>query len=232
MPPATATSRSPARTAASIRPAARRPEAQTLLTVSDGTSLGMPAAICAWRDGIWPAPACSTWPITTCSTCSGATLGALERGADRDAAQLRRRAGRRAPPPSRPTGVRAAPRMTVGGMARTIASAALHGDPVHHPGPARDRRRHDRRRRLRGRGHRPRHRRRRARRAAGRRARRSARFRHLAHTHAAGRRWILRRARGARRASIPSARASPPRWRSAARASWARGRCAGSCPTT
>ena len=30
------------------------PEAQTLLTVSEGTSRGIPASICACRDGIWP----------------------------------------------------------------------------------------------------------------------------------------------------------------------------------
>ena len=38
------------------------PEAQTLLIVSEGTSFGIPALICAWREGIWPWPACSTWP--------------------------------------------------------------------------------------------------------------------------------------------------------------------------
>ena len=54
MPPPTATSRSPARIAASSRPAARMPEAQTLLIVSEETSLGIPALICAWREGICP----------------------------------------------------------------------------------------------------------------------------------------------------------------------------------
>ena len=62
MPPVTATSTSPARIAWSARPMARMPEAQTLLMVSDGTSRGIPALICAWRDGIWPWPACSTCP--------------------------------------------------------------------------------------------------------------------------------------------------------------------------
>ncbi len=57
MPPATATSRSPARTAWSTIPAERRLEAQTLFTVSLVTSLGMPALIWAWRLGIWPCPA-------------------------------------------------------------------------------------------------------------------------------------------------------------------------------
>ena len=47
MPPPTATSRSPTRIALSIRQAERIPEAQTLLTVSEETSLGMPALIWA-----------------------------------------------------------------------------------------------------------------------------------------------------------------------------------------
>ena len=62
MPPVTPTLRSPARIAWSARPIVRMPEAQTLLTVSEGTSLGIPALIWAWREGIWPWPACSTWP--------------------------------------------------------------------------------------------------------------------------------------------------------------------------
>ena len=74
------------------------PEAQTLLIVSEETSFGIPALICAWREGICPWPACSTWPITTCWTCSGRDVGALERGLDRGAAELggvERRRGRR-----------------------------------------------------------------------------------------------------------------------------------------
>jgi len=47
MPPATATSRSPARTAWSTMPAERMPDAQTLLTVSEETSRGMSALIWA-----------------------------------------------------------------------------------------------------------------------------------------------------------------------------------------
>ena len=45
IPPPTAMSRSPARIAASMIPAERIPEAHTLLTVSEETSLGMPALI-------------------------------------------------------------------------------------------------------------------------------------------------------------------------------------------
>jgi hypothetical protein len=36
------------------------PDRQTLLMVSEGTDIGMPAATAAWRDGICPVPACST----------------------------------------------------------------------------------------------------------------------------------------------------------------------------
>ena len=43
-------------------PIERMPDAHTLFTVSEGTSFGIPAAIWAWRDGIWPCPAWSTWP--------------------------------------------------------------------------------------------------------------------------------------------------------------------------
>ena len=56
MPPPTPTSTSPARIGASSMPAARMPEAQTLLIVSEVTSFGIPASICAWREGIWPWP--------------------------------------------------------------------------------------------------------------------------------------------------------------------------------
>ena len=62
IPPVMPISRSPARIAWSAMPIERIPEAQTLLTVSEGTSFGMPALIWAWREGIWPWPACSTWP--------------------------------------------------------------------------------------------------------------------------------------------------------------------------
>ena len=60
MPPPTPTLMSPARIAWSMITEARRPDAQTLLIVSEETSLGMPALIWAWREGICPCPACST----------------------------------------------------------------------------------------------------------------------------------------------------------------------------
>ncbi len=52
MPPPTPTSRSPARIAVSSIPAARIPDAHTLLIVSEETSLGIPPLIWAWREGI------------------------------------------------------------------------------------------------------------------------------------------------------------------------------------
>ena len=64
MPPASSSRRSPARTIRSASATARMPEAQTLLIVSEPTSSGTPTASVTWRDGMWPAPACTTWPIT------------------------------------------------------------------------------------------------------------------------------------------------------------------------
>ena len=51
------------------------PDAQTLLIVSEGTSFGIPASIWAWREGIWPWPACSTWPKITCCDLVGGDAG-------------------------------------------------------------------------------------------------------------------------------------------------------------
>ena len=77
--------------------------------------MGIPPLICAWREGIWPWPACSTWPITTWSTCSGSTparsSAALIASPPSSVASSEAR-----PPPILPMGVRAAPRITVLGM--------------------------------------------------------------------------------------------------------------------
>src|SRR6185503_15356002 len=117
MPPATATLRSPARMDWSTIPAERIPDAQTLLTVSEETSFGIPPLICAWRLGIWPWPAWSTWPKTTCSTCSGDTSARSSAAAiavpPRSVASSEASA-----PPIFPNGVRAAPRITVFGMSK------------------------------------------------------------------------------------------------------------------
>src|SRR3954453_2571371 len=122
MPPATiGPERSPTRTYWSARPTARRLEAQTLLTVSDGTSFGMPPLIWAWREGTWPCPACRTCPKTTCSTCSGAT--SARSSAPRIAVAPSSTASTDArAPPIFPNGVRAVPRMTVFGMRARIVT--------------------------------------------------------------------------------------------------------------
>ena len=112
MPPPTATSTSPARIAASRMPTARTLDAHTLLIVSEETSLGMPASIWAWREGICPWPAWRTCPMTTCWTWSGSTparsRAALIAIPPSSVAWSEER-----PPPSLPTGVRAVPRITV-----------------------------------------------------------------------------------------------------------------------
>ena len=121
MPPPTPTCTSPARIAWSRITEARSPDAQTLLIVSEETSLGMPALICAWREGIWPWPACSTWPITTCSTCSGSTP-ARSSAASIAIAPSSVASSVERPPPILPIGVRAAPRITVFGMGTGLSS--------------------------------------------------------------------------------------------------------------
>jgi hypothetical protein len=65
MPPATTTSASPAAIIWSARYTAFSPDRQTLLTLTDGTRMGMPALTAAWRAGTWPCPAIRTWPMIT-----------------------------------------------------------------------------------------------------------------------------------------------------------------------
>src|SRR5687768_442990 len=115
MPPPTPTSRSPARIAWSRIPTPRIPLAHTLLTVSDETSFGMPPLICAWRLGICPWPACSTWPKTTCWTSSPFTSARSSAASIALPPRSVASSGER-PPPSFPNGVRAAPMIAVLGM--------------------------------------------------------------------------------------------------------------------
>src|SRR3712207_2732580 len=88
-----------------------RPEAQTWLSVSVVREKGSPAWKLAWREGIWPTPACTTIPKTECwispSSTPERSIASLiavppSSGADRGASA----------PPNRPKGVRAAPRIT------------------------------------------------------------------------------------------------------------------------
>ena len=65
IPPATTTSNSPARISCAASAMASSPDRHTLLTVMDGTVIGMPAATAACRAGFWPAPAWSTCPMIT-----------------------------------------------------------------------------------------------------------------------------------------------------------------------
>ena len=65
IPPVTTSSASPARIIESAISTARIDDAHTLLIVSDGTSIGIPAPIAACRAGACPAPPCSTWPMIT-----------------------------------------------------------------------------------------------------------------------------------------------------------------------
>src|SRR5215470_2723092 len=71
MPPATMMSYSPSLIRSAAWAIASRPDRQTLLTVVAGMAIGMPALTAACREVIWPAPACSTWPMITYSTWSG-----------------------------------------------------------------------------------------------------------------------------------------------------------------
>ena len=68
IPPATATSASPARISAAASMIAFSPEPQTRLIVVALVVTGRPALSAAWRAGAWPTPAWRTWPMRTSST--------------------------------------------------------------------------------------------------------------------------------------------------------------------
>ncbi len=69
MPPATTMSTSPVRIICDASATALRPEPQSMFTVVDGTSLGIPAPMAACRAGFCPRPAWSTQPsITSCTS--------------------------------------------------------------------------------------------------------------------------------------------------------------------
>src|SRR5919198_441135 len=111
IPPATTTSWSPARIIWSAISTARIDDAHTLLIVSDPISIGSPAPTDACRAGAWPAPPCSTWPMTTYSTSSFATPA--RSSAARMTIEPSSVASLSAsPPPSLPNGVRTAETIT------------------------------------------------------------------------------------------------------------------------
>src|SRR3954469_1205518 len=124
IPPVTTTSTSPARIIESAISTARIEDAHTLLTVSEGTSIGIPPPIAAWRAGACPAPACSTWPMITYSTSLPSSpirsSPARMTIAPRSVAEWPFR-----PPPRRPNGVRTAETMTLR-LTRSMLAARLH----------------------------------------------------------------------------------------------------------
>ena len=74
IPPATTTSASPNAIVCAANIIDFIPEAQTLLTVVQGTVFGIPAYIAACLAGACPKPAETTLPIKTSSTISGDKL--------------------------------------------------------------------------------------------------------------------------------------------------------------
>ena len=66
----------------------RRPEPQSWLTPQAGLSIGMPAAIEAWRAGFWPCAAVRICPMMTSDTPRRLDAGPLERGLDGDGAEI------------------------------------------------------------------------------------------------------------------------------------------------
>src|SRR4051794_37847390 len=112
IPPVTTTSTSPARIIESAISTARMEEAQTLLIVSAGTSIGSPAATAAWRAGACPDPPWSTWPMITYCTSPGSTP-ARSRPARIASAPRCGASYAFSPPPSLPNGVRTALTITL-----------------------------------------------------------------------------------------------------------------------
>ena len=87
-PPATTISNSPARISWSASAIASSPDRHTLLMVSAGTVIGMPALTAAWRAGIWPAPAVQHLAHDHVVDLVRAARRPLERALDRDAAEV------------------------------------------------------------------------------------------------------------------------------------------------
>ena len=127
-PPATTTSLSSFKIAWTPSATVRSPKPQTKLTLQAGTSTPRPALIEAWRAGFWPCPAVRIWPRITSETSSGATFA---RASDSLMTMVPRScAGRDASaPPNDPTGVRAAPAMTISVMVCLSRLVRFHGPP-------------------------------------------------------------------------------------------------------
>src|SRR6266536_1597910 len=111
MPPATTSPARPSSTYCAAVAMALVPDRQTLLTVRAGTVIGTPARTAAWRAVIWPCPAWSTWPMTTCSAAPGEIPARSQALAMARPPSSTAVSGDRTPP-NRPTGVRAPAQMT------------------------------------------------------------------------------------------------------------------------
>ena len=122
-------------------PPSAKPEAQTLFTVSEETSLGIPPLIWAWRLGNLALPGLEHLTEHHVLHLLGRHLGPLERGRDRRAAEVGGVEGREARRPSLPKGVRAAPRITVLGIWGRSPSAGWRSATIHDTGGLDTRRR-------------------------------------------------------------------------------------------
>src|SRR4029453_10770977 len=87
------------------------PEGQTLLTGGAGTVMGTPPRTAACLAVIWPCPAWSTWPMTTCSTSPG-SAPARSRAALMARPPSSTAGSEASAPPKRPMGVLAPAQMT------------------------------------------------------------------------------------------------------------------------
>ncbi len=74
VPPANIISASPALMAWAANATVFNPDPQTLFTVNDGTSIGIPVWTATCLATFWPRPAPKTFPNITSSTCDGSTL--------------------------------------------------------------------------------------------------------------------------------------------------------------
>ena len=205
-----------------------------MLIVSEETSFGMPGAdLRLARGDLALRRPGAPGPSRRAATCSGSTLGALERGLDGDAAELGGLEGGERRRPACRSGVRAAPRITVLGMGASVrvASGACEVRATT-DAPARHRRRHVVVGVFDGKGVAARRRRRRAAGAVDSGEARPT-FSTLALTHADGQALDPRRPGRRATTSTPSARGWSPRPRSGARARARHARrSAGSCRTT
>ena len=105
------------------------PEPQTLLIVVAPVASGSPAPRAACRAGAWPCPAGSTLPMNTSSIRSGASFARCSAAPITCAPSLCALNGDSSPM-NRPSGVRAAERMTTGlaGIAASPVRSWLYDD--------------------------------------------------------------------------------------------------------